>query len=57
MNESFTGELAKPVSKSQVPLNEIAEFQNKKLRREMKKLNRKPIEALEKQIAEAMVAP
>ena len=57
MNESFTGELAKPVSKSQVPLNEIAEFQDKKLQREMKKLNRKPIEALEKQIAEATVAP
>ena len=40
-----------------VPLDEIASFQNKKLQKEMEKLNRaadrrKPIEALEKQIAE-----
>ena len=35
-----------------VPVNEIAAFQDKKLQKEMEKLNRKPIEALEKQIAE-----
>ena len=40
-----------------VPINEVAAFQDKKLQKEMEKLNRaadrrKPIEALEKQIAE-----
>ena len=35
-----------------VPLNEVADFQDKKLQKEMEKLNSKPIEALEKQIAE-----
>lgn len=35
-----------------VPLDEVANFQDKKLQKEMDKLNRKPIEALEKQIAE-----
>lgn len=35
-----------------VPVNEVAGFQDKKLQKEMEKLNRKPIEALEKQIAE-----
>ena len=32
------------------PLNEVAAFQDKKLQKEMENLNRKPIEALEKQI-------
>lgn len=35
-----------------VPINEVAIFQDKKLQKEMEKLNRKPIAALEKQIAE-----
>ena len=35
-----------------VPLDEVAAFQDKKLQKEMEKLNKKPIEALEKQIAE-----
>jgi len=35
-----------------VPVNEVAAFQDKKLQKEMEKLNRKPIVALEKQIAE-----
>ena len=35
-----------------VPLEEVIAFQDKKLQKEMEKLNRKPIEALEKQIAE-----
>jgi len=35
-----------------VPLNEIAGFQDKKLQKEMEKLNKKPIEALERQITE-----
>ena len=35
-----------------VPLEEVTAFQDKKLQREMEKLNRKPIEAMEKQIAE-----
>ncbi len=35
-----------------VPLEEVTAFQDKKLQKEMEKLNRKPIEALEKQIAE-----
>ena len=35
-----------------VPLDEVADFQDKKLQKEMEKLNRKPIEALEKQIAD-----
>ena len=35
-----------------VPIHEVSTFQDKKLQREMEKLNRKPIEALEKQIAE-----
>ena len=44
-----------------VPLDEVgrravADFQDKKLQKEMEKLNRKPIEALEKQITEAAAA-
>lgn len=35
-----------------VPLYEVADFQDKKLQKEMEKLNTKPIAALEKQIAE-----
>ena len=35
-----------------IPLDEVAAFQDKKLQKEMEKLNKKPIEALEKQIAE-----
>ena len=35
-----------------VPLGEAANFQDKKLQKEMEQLNRKPIEALEKQIAD-----
>ena len=35
-----------------VPLDEVATFQDKKLQKEMEKLNKKPIEALEKQIIE-----
>ncbi len=35
-----------------VPLNEVANFQDTKLQNEMEKLNRRPIEALEKQITE-----
>lgn len=35
-----------------VPLGEVVSFQDKKLQKEMEKLNRKPIEALEKQLAE-----
>lgn len=35
-----------------VPLDEVADFQDKKLQKEMERLNRKPVEALEKQIAE-----
>lgn len=35
-----------------VPLDEVAPFQDKKLQREMEKLNRRPIEALEKQLAD-----
>lgn len=35
-----------------VPVNEVAGFQDKKLQKEMEKLNRKPIEALEKQLTE-----
>ncbi|MEQ9438373.1 MAG: transposase [Cyclobacteriaceae bacterium] len=35
-----------------VPLDEVASFQDKKLQRELGNLNRKPIEALEKQVAE-----
>ena len=35
-----------------VPLKEMADFQDKKLQREMEKLNKKPIEALKKQILE-----
>ena len=35
-----------------VPLGEVAAFQDKKLQKEMEKLNKKPIEALEKQITE-----
>lgn len=35
-----------------VPVNEVAAFQNKELQKEMEKLNRKPVEALEKQITE-----
>ncbi|WP_224994257.1 hypothetical protein [Cesiribacter sp. SM1] len=35
-----------------VPLGELAGFQNKKLLKELEKLNKKPVEALEKQIAD-----
>jgi transposase len=35
-----------------VPLDEVADFQDQKLQKEMERLNRKPVEALEKQIAE-----
>jgi transposase len=35
-----------------VPLNEVTNFQDKKLQKEMERLNKKPIEALNKQIAE-----
>ena len=35
-----------------VPMEELAAFQDKKLQKEMEKLNKKPIEALDKQIAE-----
>lgn len=35
-----------------VPLNEVADFQDKKLQNEMERLNRKPIDALEKQLAQ-----
>lgn len=35
-----------------VPLFEVADFQDKKLQKEMEKLNKKPIDALEKQILE-----
>lgn len=35
-----------------VPLYEVADFQDKKLQKEMERLNKKPIEALEKQITE-----
>lgn len=35
-----------------IPLGEVADFQDKKLQQEMEKLNKKPVEALEKQIAE-----
>ncbi|MEQ9437434.1 MAG: hypothetical protein RIG62_00245 [Cyclobacteriaceae bacterium] len=35
-----------------IPLNEVADFQDRKLQKEMEKLNKKPIEALEKQIDE-----
>lgn len=35
-----------------IPLNEVAEFQDKKLQKEMERLNKRPIEALLKQIAE-----
>ena len=35
-----------------IPLSEVANFQEKKLRKEMEKLNRRPIEALEKQITD-----
>ncbi len=35
-----------------VPLHEVGLFQDKKLQNEMEKLNRKPIDALERQIAE-----
>ena len=35
-----------------VPMEEVTAFQDKKLQKEMEKLNSKPIEALEKQIAE-----
>ncbi|MEO0330073.1 MAG: IS110 family transposase [Bacteroidota bacterium] len=35
-----------------VPISEVVGFQDKKLQKEMERLNRKPIEALEKQIAE-----
>ena len=35
-----------------VPINEVSSFQDKKLQKEMEKLNRRPIEALEKQVAE-----
>lgn len=35
-----------------VPLYEVADFQDKTLQKEMEKLNKKPIEALEKQIIE-----
>lgn len=35
-----------------VPMNEIVGFQDKKLQKEVDRLNRKPIEALEKQITE-----
>jgi len=35
-----------------VPVNEVSAFQDKKLQKEMEKLNKKPIEALEKQVAE-----
>jgi transposase len=35
-----------------VPLGELAGFQNKKMLKELEKLNKKPVEALEKQIAE-----
>lgn len=35
-----------------VPINEVSAFQDKKLQKEMEKLNKKPIEALEKQVTE-----
>ena len=35
-----------------IPLGEVADFQDKKLQKEMEKLNKKPIEALEKQITD-----
>lgn len=35
-----------------VPLGELAGFENKKLLKELEKMNKKPVEALEKQIAE-----
>lgn len=35
-----------------VPLFEVADFQDKKLQKEMEKLNKKPIDALKKQILE-----
>lgn len=35
-----------------VPIEEVAAFQDRKLQREMEKLNKKPIEALQKQIDE-----
>ena len=39
-----------------VPMYEVADFQDKKLQKEMEKLNKKPIDALEKQIVEAAAA-
>lgn len=40
-----------------VPLKEAAIFNNKQLNKELDKLNKKPIETLEKQLQEAAVAP
>jgi transposase len=40
-----------------VPIKEASSFQDKKLQKELQKLNQKPIEALDKQIKEAAVAP
>lgn len=34
-----------------VPLGEVADFQDRKLQKELEKLNKKPVEALQKQIA------